>query len=65
MRTRTTTATVTNATGIEIQTSIIQYPTVEDVLGVLARSVVREKVAKAASYVAPSVAVQNSLFRFE
>lgn len=65
MRTRTSTSVITNATGLKVQTAVIQYPTVDDVLGILARSVVREKVAKVPSYVAPSIAVQNSLFRFE
>jgi len=65
MRTRTTDARVTNVTGAQVTTTVVKYPTVEDVLGVLARAVAREKISGQPCYVAPSEEVRNALFRFQ
>lgn len=54
-----------NATGTRVTTTVVRYPTVEDVLGLLARSVAREKITGGPCYVAPSEEVRNALFRFE
>ena len=65
MRSRSTSLDVTNVTGEKIQTTFVRYPTVDDVLGVLARAVAREKARGAVAYTAPSEEARHSLFRFE
>ena len=64
MRSRVVSQEVTNVTGVKLTTSVITYPTSEDVLGVLARAVAREKQTTQYCYVSPSAAVRNSIFRF-
>ena len=64
MRSRTVSQEITNVTGAKLTTTVTTYPTSEDVLGVLARAVAREKQTVQFCYVSPSVAVRNSLFRF-
>ena len=64
MRSRVVAQEVTNITGTRLTTSVITYPTSEDVLGVLARAVAREKQTEQYCYVSPSDAVRNAIFRF-
>lgn len=64
MRSRVVSQEVTNVTGAKITTSVITYPTAEDILSVLARAVAREKQTDQYCYVSPSVAVRNAIFRF-
>ena len=64
MRSRVVSQEITNVTGAKITTSVITYPTVEDILSVLAQAVAREKQTDQYCYVSPSVAVRDSLFRF-
>ena len=61
---RTTSQEVTNVTGAKLTTSVILFPTVEDVLSVLSRAVAREKRTEQYCYVSPSDAVRNAIFRF-
>lgn len=63
MRSRVVSQEITNITGVRLTTSVITYPTSEDVLGVLARAVAREKQTAQYCYVSPSLAVRNAIFR--
>ena len=64
MRTRTITQEVTHISGERLTTSAVIYPNVEDVLGLLARSVAREKIMGKVSYVSPGAEVRYALFKF-
>lgn len=64
MRTRTVTQEVTHISGDRLTTSAVIYPTVEDVLGLLSRSVAREKITGKVAYVSPGAEVRSALFQF-
>lgn len=63
MRTRTITQEVTHISGERLTTSAVIYPNVEDVLGLLARSVAREKITGRVAYVSPGAEVRSVLFQ--
>lgn len=64
MRSRIVSREVTNITGARLATSVVTYPTADDVLGVLSRAVAREMQTNDFCYVSPSASVRNALFRF-
>lgn len=64
MRTRIVAQEVTHIDGSRLTTTAVVYPTVEDVLGLLARSVIREKVSGKVAYVSPSAEVRAHLIQF-
>jgi len=62
--THTFTQEVTHISGERLTTSVVVYPNVEDILGLLARSVAREKTSGKVAYVSPSAPVRAALFLF-
>lgn len=63
MRPHTITQEVTHISGARLRTTAVVYPNVEDILGLLARSVAREKATGKVAYVSPSSEVRSALFQ--
>lgn len=63
MRTHTISQEVTHISGARLTTTAVTYPNAEDVLGLLARSVAREKITGKVAYVSPSGPVRTALFQ--